>query len=203
MQYVEIRSLDINPFSPFGISLEQLRWIEVLFVYCLLSDESLIDRKEREEIDINEHEVSHQGRKPGLFLRKKGESVSLSQWAQEIFTDLEKIAECMDSVNARDEYTKAIQHFAPCVDSVDETFSAKMLNEMRNKQLSYYEYIESLGKEYCQFYSNRKNLDDVDNRIVQEVARSISKQQTIEQSDTVDFTTFLKDYFTTSYKEGG
>ena len=201
VQYVEIRSIDINPFSPFGISLEQLRLIEVLFVYCLLSDEALIDRKEREEIDINEHEVSHQGRKPGLFLRKKGESVSLSQWAREIFIDLEKIAECMDGANSKNEYANAIQHFMSCVDSVDETLSAKMLRSMKDKKLSYYEYIESLGKEYCHFYSGKKNLDDVDSRIVQEVARSLSKQQTIEQSDTVDFTTFLNDYFSTSYSE--
>ena len=202
VQYVEIRSMDINPFSPFGISLEQLRFIEVLFTYCLLSDEEIIDRKEREEIDINEHEVSHQGRKPELFLRKKGESLSLSQWAQEIFADLKNVASCMDTNSQENRYAQAVEQFMPCVHSVEETFSAKLLRNMKDKQLSYYEYIESLGKEYCKFYSNKNNLENVDERIVEEVARSLAKQKEIELADNIDFTTFLEEYFSTSYDAG-
>ena len=200
IQYVEIRSLDINPFSPFGISIEQLRFLEVLFVYCLLSEDELIDRREREEIDINAHEVSHQGRKPDLYLRKKGESVSLREWTQHIFEDLEKVAGCIDQNSDENHYQNAVKQFAPYIHSVEETFSAQLLSAMKDGGLSYYEYIESLGKQYCQFYSNKNNLAKVDERIVQEVSKSIAKQQALELADEVDFTTFLNDYFSTSYQ---
>ena len=197
VQYVEIRSLDINPFSPFGISLEQIKFIEVLFVYCLLVNDDLIDRNEREEIDINAHEVSHQGRKPDLFLRRKGKSISVQAWLRDIFSDLEKIAECMDKSQPVNAYTQAIHAFAPGVDSVEETFSAKILNAMRDNKQSYYEYIEGLGKQYCQFYSNNDHLGDVENRISEQVTQSIAKQKSLEEADGVDFTTFLTDYFST------
>ena len=197
VQYVEIRSMDINPFSPFGISIEQLRFIEVLFVYCLLADDALIDRKEREEIDINAHEVSHLGRKPDLYLRKKGKSISVQAWLQEIFTDLEKVAECMDSNKPDKTYTQAINEFASAVNSVDETFSAKILQAMRENKLSYYEYIESVGKQYCQYYSKNKHLGNIDARISQEVDKSLARQKELEETDTIDFTTFLKNYFST------
>ncbi len=198
IQYVEIRSLDINPFSPFGISIDQLRFIELLFMYCLLSDDSLIDRKEREEIDINEHEVSHQGRKPDLYLRQKGESISLQTWATNIFEDLYKVADCMDEQNENNDYMDTIKQYTLCLTSVDETFSAKMLNEMRDNKMSYYDYIESLGKKYCKFYSNNNNLD-IDSRIQPEVESSLKKQKDLELNEKVEFSEFLKDYFSKQY----
>ena len=195
VQYVEIRSLDLNPFSPFGVSIEQLRFIDVLFVYCLLGDESLIDRKEREEIDINAYEVSHLGRKPDLFLRKKGQSVSLQDWGREIFAGLIQIAESMDKNNENNLFAQSVNKYYLSVESIDQTYSARILNAMRENGLSYYQYIESLGKQYCQFYSSNKKCEISANEISQAVEKSLQRQKELEESDKKDFTTFLNEYF--------
>ncbi|MFK7794051.1 MAG: glutamate--cysteine ligase [Gammaproteobacteria bacterium] len=195
VQYVEIRSLDLNPFSPFGVSIEQLRFIEILFVYCLLGDDSLIDRKEREEIDINAHEVSHHGRNPELHLRKKGKSISLQEWCGEIFAGLLKIAECMDKNSGNNLFVQSINQFYTSVESVEETFSAKILSAMRDNNLSYYQYIESLGKQYCQFYSSSEKCEKTSSDILKAVEESLREQKELEKSDNKNFTEFLEDYF--------
>jgi len=195
VQYVEIRSLDLNPFSPFGVSIEQLRFIEVLFVYCLLGDESLIDRKQREEIDINAYEVSHLGRKPDLYLRKNGESVSLREWASEIFTGLLQIAECMDKNNGNNLFVQSINQFYSSVESVEKTFSARILGAMRDNSLSYYQYIEGLGKQYCQFYLCSERCEQTSNDISKAVETSLHEQKQLEDSDNKSFSSFLEDYF--------
>ena len=195
VQYVEIRSLDLNPFSPFGLSLEQLRFMQVLFVYCLLGDDSLIDRDEREEIDINAYEVSHNGRKPDLYLRNKGESVLLQDWCKEIFSGLMKIAQCMDGNGDDNLFVQSIKQFGPGVESVEETFSAKILSAMRDNGMSYYQYIESLGKQYCEFYSQNKKCPQTSNDISKAVETSLHEQKKLEESDDMNFESFLQDYF--------
>lgn len=197
VQYVEIRSLDLNPFSPFGLTLEQLRFFEVLFVYCLLADESIINRKEREEIDINEYEVSHHGRKANLYLRNQGESIALKTLGKEIFVGLISVANVMDICG--EEYTRAVQQFSPALDSVEDTFSAQVLSAMHDNNYSYYEYIESLGKQYCEYFANNEKCETTACVISDQVERSIMRQKELEDSDEKDFDTFLKDYFATQY----
>ena len=195
VQYVEIRSLDLNPFSPNGLSIEQLRFLEVLFIYCLLSDDRLIDRTEREEIDINEYEVAHHGRRPGLQLRRCGSTISLHQWCQEIFEGLELISEHMDSIKGNQNYAQAIKKFKPCVDDADNTLSAQLLTAMQQEGLSYCDFVTSLEQKYCQCCS-KDNLDlQVKARFDREVERSIQAQRQLEQDTQTEFDIFLAEYF--------
>ena len=195
VQYVEIRSLDINPFAPNGLSIEQLRLLEVLFIYCLLAGEQLIDRTEREEIDINEYEVAHHGRRPGLQLRRRGSNISLQTWCREIFTGLELIAEQMDRSSSQSEYTSAIAHFRPSIEDIDCTLSAQLLTAMQQDRLSYYEFVTLLEQQYCQCCATVKLDPQVKLRFDKEVERSIQAQLALEENKQQDFDSFLAQYF--------
>ena len=197
VSYVEIRSLDINPYSPFGISIEQLHFIEILFLYCLLGNEDIIDRTEREEIDINSHEVSHYGRRLGLHLRRRGESVPLQVWANEIFEDLLMLAELVDRNANHAYYTNAIKQFHVCVDSIEHTISARILAEMHENKCSYYEFVENLGKRYCKLLSAAEPARQA--QFVEAVEKSIIDQKDIEANDQQNFDEFLQAYFAQTY----
>ena len=197
VQYVEIRSLDLNPFSPYGMTIEQLRFFEVMFVYCLLGDDNLIDRKEREEIDINQYEVTHHGRKENLYLRNKGESVLLSELAEKHMSGFLEVAEVMDGDNTN--YVDAVKQFYPAVQSVNNTLSAKVLSDMRDNKQSYYEFVEGLAKQYCDFFAKQERCETTACVIADEVERSILHQKEMEDSNEKDFDTFLRDYFATCY----
>ena len=198
VSYVEIRSLDINPYSPFGISIEQLHFIEILFIYCLLGNEDIIDRSEREEIDINSHEVSHFGRRLGLQLRQQGKSVPLQDWANEIFEDLLLVAELVEKQCDGTYYTNAIKQFQVCIDSIEHTISARILADMHEKKCSYYQFVEDLGKQYCKHFSvgepkGKENFAEV-------ARKSFIDQKVIEVNDDQNFDDFLKAYFAQTYE---
>lgn len=197
VQYVEIRSLDLNPFSPYGLTIEQLRFFEVMFMYCLLADDGLIDRKEREEIDINQYEVTHHGRKSDLFLRSNGESVALQDLAKDIFAGLIDVAETMDQDESV--YVDAVKEFYPAVESIENTLSAQVLSSMQQNKLSYYQYIESMGIEYCEYFAKQEKCETTACVISDEVERSIHRQKELEDSDVKGFDKFLEDYFATTY----
>ncbi len=202
VQYVEIRSLDLNPFSRHGLNIDQLRFMEVLFIYCLLGKNELIDRREREEIDINEYEVAHHGRNPGLHLRRMGESISLKQWCKEIFLGLELIAEQIDSSQGTNYYTRAISEFAPCVGNIEATISSKLLAAMRKDKVSYYELVAQLAQQYCAVYSRNNCDSEVMLQLRAEVQKSLELQDALEHDCEQDFDSFLEQYFSQSYKLG-
>ncbi|MCB5626233.1 glutamate--cysteine ligase, partial [Bifidobacterium animalis] len=38
IEYIEVRSLDINPFSPIGVDEQQVRFLDLFMVWCALAD---------------------------------------------------------------------------------------------------------------------------------------------------------------------
>ena len=139
--------------------------------------------------------MSHHGRKPDLYLRKKGESISLREWSKSIFADMYLIAEYMDSKNGADLYVQSINKYSSSIESIEQTLSAKILDAMRDNKMSYYQYIESLSKKYCQFYSKNEKCQQISEKITRAVETSLQEQKKIEESDTKDFAKFLEDYF--------
>jgi glutamate--cysteine ligase len=61
IRYVELRSLDVNAYHPLGIDEDQVRFLHLFMLYCLLRNSSLIDAEERREIDRNLLWVAHRG----------------------------------------------------------------------------------------------------------------------------------------------
>ena len=195
VQYVEIRSLDLNPFSPYGISIEQLRFFEVLFIHCLFGDDKLIDRREREEIDINEYEVAHHGRRKNLQLRRQGKNISLIDWCKEIFAGLKLIAEHMDKASASKYYSEAVEKFESSSNDIEQTLSAQMLATMDQQKYSYYDYVASLGEQYCNCNTRGELNSDVKEEFDKEVKKSRHKQLALERDTLLDFDAFLEEYF--------
>ena len=77
IQYVEIRSLDLNLADPVGINQNTMRFMEAFLVYCLLSDSPPMSDDEYGEILRNHTETAKRGRDPELALERNGNNVSL------------------------------------------------------------------------------------------------------------------------------
>jgi glutamate--cysteine ligase len=74
VEYVEVRTLDLNPTDPVGINQGQMRFIEALLIFCLLADSPPIDAVEQQEIDRRDLAIAREGRRPGLKVAAGGRS---------------------------------------------------------------------------------------------------------------------------------
>lgn len=192
VRYVEIRSMDINPFSAIGIDQAQLDFVEVLFMYCLLGDDAIISETEQEEIDFNEYEVAHHGRKPDLHLRRAGESIPINEWAEELFIELQLVADLMGDKTLQ--YQASLAVFADAILDQQQTLSAKMLQQMQQSKLSFYDFIATMGKQYCDQFSEMSDAD-LQKNFSYLAEQSMTEQQQIERADKVSFSDFLTAYF--------
>ncbi|MCH9613570.1 MAG: Glutathione biosynthesis bifunctional protein GshAB [Chlamydiia bacterium] len=62
--YVEVRALDINPFSPVGVTIDQLHFLKTFLTYCLLKESPLLNKNAQYELCKTQDIVATDGRNP-------------------------------------------------------------------------------------------------------------------------------------------
>ncbi|MFJ7737704.1 bifunctional glutamate--cysteine ligase GshA/glutathione synthetase GshB [Lysinibacillus sp. NPDC097287] len=87
IEYLEIRTIDINPFVKSGLSVEDLNFIHLFLLYCLEKDELIYDNWQLES-EQNSKKVSIEGQNLQLTLLQNGSAISLQNWGIEIIHDL-------------------------------------------------------------------------------------------------------------------
>lgn len=195
VRYIELRSIDVNAYDPFGVNSEQLYFLEALMLFCLLNDSPYINPVEREEIDNNEMNVALRGREPGLQLDRNGAKIGLQEWAAQIFDALEPIGDMLDRVNQLPLYSQSIRNLRKLVDDPDKTPSARMLAEMRSKQEGFYAFARRQSISYNQYFNRLVISKDREDMLNNLSVASLQKQKEIETSDSLAFDDFLAAYF--------
>jgi len=196
--YIELRSLDVNVFEPLGISETQMNFLEVLMLYCLIQDSPSISNTEQKEIDTNQSAVAHHGRTPGLELQRGSQTILLSQWATELFNQMQDLARIMDNGLTGKPYSTALDTYLPSIQNPDLTPSARILAEMIEREEPFFPYSMRYAQQHAEYFRSRP-LNDSKKRFFSDTARkSLDDQRQLEESDSLEFGEFLKRYFAES-----
>ena len=195
VRYVEIRSIDVNAFDPLGINQEQLYFLEIFVLFCLLQDSPVLTANEVNEIDMNLVQVAHMGREPGIRLTQNDEAIELKQWAGELLTAMQGVAGLLDRSHKVSSYTESLGVQYACVLDPDRTTSARMLQEMREHGEGFFHFARRMSMQHYQYFKSL-NLSADRKRLFEAAARdSIAEQRCIEAENSIGFDEFLKRYF--------
>ncbi|MGW8367527.1 MAG: glutamate--cysteine ligase, partial [Gammaproteobacteria bacterium] len=144
IEYVEARTLDINPFALSGVDAWQARFMECLLIYCLLSDSAPISADEQEEINERELTVAWEGRRPGLTLVRQRERIGLAQWGLEIVDALMHIAPLLDEQDGL--YSAAVAEARAQIIDPERTLSAQVLDRLVSDKLSFFDFAYAIAE---------------------------------------------------------
>ena len=195
VQYVELRSLDVNAFHPLGIDEDQLHFLEALMLYGLFQDSPAIGADERREIDANEMIVAHRGREPGLALQRRGRELPLKAWALEVCDDLQALCAVLDRDEDGDPYQDSLARQRAAIEDPALTPSASMLADMRRHRESFFAFARRMSRQHRRYFLDLPRDATAEARLAAEAAASRQRQQAIEDADDRDFDTYLADYF--------
>lgn len=198
VQYVEVRSLDVNAFDPLGVNESQLRFMEALLIYCLIKESPTFDEQDKKNIDKNMISVAHEGRKPGLLLDRNGQSIVLKDWAQEICHELEPICEYLDRSEDNNSYMHSLDFQQILVEDPERTPSARMLKEMRNTGESFFGFAKRMSLQHEKYFRSTVIAEGKLRQFQQLATQSLADQQSIEESDTGSFEEYLSRYYNSS-----
>jgi glutamate--cysteine ligase len=127
IEYLEIRSIDLNPYSDTGITVEDIQFLELVSLYCALSDSPLIDDIESSHIKENIRRSSESGQNCNFicsFNGKKGE-----ESAKKLTADfLDKLRVFAEQIEATGNKEKMFKEF---FNRNEVTLSTRFINDVK------------------------------------------------------------------------
>lgn len=94
IEYIEIRTLDINPFYQCGLVRHDMKFLHLFLIYSLIKDES--DYADwQKEAKINEENTAESAYVESMRLIKDGEEITLKEWASEIINEMYGMCEVL------------------------------------------------------------------------------------------------------------
>jgi len=200
VEYIEVRALDVNPFSDTGIDIEQIHFLDIFLTYCAFVDNEELNCSDQQFHEDNMNDVVMRGRDPELLLSDancQGDVTlkSVKQWGNELFDEMAKVATLLDNAYQTDNYSQSIMRERAKINDATLTPSAQILTTILDEEQSLSQFLlnkasgyreQSLARDY-QFYSEQFFLDETE--------KSHQAQRDIEASDTLNFDDFLANYF--------
>ena len=116
IEYVEIRTLDINPFYQCGLVRHDMKFLHLFLIYSLIKDES--DYPDwQSEAKVNEENTAEGAYDESMRLLRDGQKITLKSWASEIINEMYGMCEVL---------------------GIDEAHTLNlMLNRIANPELTY------------------------------------------------------------------
>jgi len=142
VRYIEVRVLDLNPFTPLGITPTQSAFMDVFLTYCALGSDRPLDKPSFLNAKANFKQVVCRGRAPECLLNLENKNIEFKAAAEGLFSKLLELAQVMDlSIGAgSNEFSSAIRGEKIKIDDVSQTPSAQILACMQDRNLSHQEF---------------------------------------------------------------
>lgn len=195
VEYIEVRALDVNPFSPVGISSEQMHFLDVFLLFCLLQDSPALTAEQQTVTEQNLKKVVAEGRRNNLEIIDNGQPRLMLDWAEELFAEMMPVAQYLDNAYSDERHSKALKHFYMGLLDPAQTFSGQLLNKLVAKQQDNGSFMLRLSAQYRQQLLQDQYQYYTAEQFAAAAAESLVKQAEIEQQDNVSFEQYIAQYY--------
>ncbi len=194
VEYVEVRCLDINPYTPLGADAEQAHLLHVFLWHCLLADSPPIDDDECARISENLRRTVYRGREPGLQLLTASSTESLADLAHGLLDQMETVGAALDSGgdSAAGESIRAMRTRAS---HPETTPSGRVVEDMRRLNISHVEFGMDASRRYADELRAASPAPAQRAQWQAEVEQSLAAQADLEADTSTTFEEYLAAYF--------
>ena len=195
IEYVEVRCVDVSPFSPVGLDAGQIRFLDTFLLYCLLEQSPACNETEQACQAANLEAVVNRGREPGLQLDTATGKAPMADCANSLFADLLQVAQLQDTASGTSAYTASTQGQHAKIADPELTPSARILREMREQDLPFFRLAMAYSTQWASYFRERKLAAELQAAFEAETIRSLQAQSDIEAADKISFEEYLANYF--------
>ncbi|MBV7433521.1 glutamate--cysteine ligase [Cardiobacteriaceae bacterium TAE3-ERU3] len=147
--YVELRLLDVNPYDPCGVSIEQLHFLEVFMLHSFLSDSPPFTHADWNELNSNRLRTACCGVN-GITLYDQRNPRSSSEWATALLDAMQPIAEQLDQQNTGSAYSDSIATLRQQIEH-NQRMPQRVQAELA--QTPFIEWAQALTEQHSQYLS--------------------------------------------------
>lgn len=195
VEYIEVRSLDVNPFSAIGITEQQMRFLDVFLLFCLLRPSPSLSKAEQTVTEQNLKKVVLEGRNPSLELLDEGMPRLMQDWAEELFAELMPLAQWFDQQFDTESYQTSVREAYLALLDPSKTISGQVLATLTSQQMDHQTFNLQLAAMYRQQWQQGEYHYYSEAEFGTMARDSLAQQHAIEVSDSVSFSDYLQQYF--------
>jgi len=195
VQYIEVRCLDIDPYSPIGISAQTSRFMDAFLLFCAVEPSAYFPnngfcRDSHHNFGI----VAREGRKPGLALISQNKPIGLREWGLQLLDRMAPYAQLLDQAHGGDLHQQAVQAQRPKLEDTGQTPSATLLRQLRDEGIGFHEFTLRQSRRHRDTLLAAP-LDEARRLALKETAaQSLREQARLEQNDTESFDDYVARY---------
>tara|TARA_B110000495_G_C22948716_1_gene555498 strand:+ start:38 stop:1150 length:1113 start_codon:yes stop_codon:yes gene_type:complete len=186
IEYIELRGVDVNPFVPEGISINNIKVLDLFLMHSLISESPLISDEESDAIRSNQMKMVQGGRSDEVKLNKAGSSLSLSKIRKNFHEELRLLATAMDDYSPG--YSEALHQEI----NKEESLSQKIMNEMKENNMTFQEYGLSQSKKIASNFNQRSKVDL--SAFVEAAKISLKELKILEETSSMDINKYVELY---------
>src|SRR5690606_38129748 len=188
VEYIEVRCLDIDPWSPVGIRAETCRFLDAFLLFCAAEESPFFPGNGHCAVSqSNFSTVVREGRKPGLMLQRGDEDISLRDWGEELIARIQPYAELLDEAHGHKRHVSALEQQLSKVRNTELTPSAKVLHAMREGNTSFHNCMLQVSQNHHETLATGPLDPELLQRYLDEAQTSLGEQRQMEASDSESF----------------
>ncbi|MEY2862300.1 MAG: hypothetical protein RLY58_7 [Pseudomonadota bacterium] len=191
--YVELRAVDIDPYSDIGIRLETACFLEVLALSALLAPSPELYFAEEERIARNQSRVVDDGRRVDLCLETATGEQLFTDWAAAQLNAMQHAAVLLDHAYGSTDYRAALAFMQQRLADPALTLSAQVLADTQLAAGSW-RMGHELAVEHAATLLQYPVSPELRQHFEQLAIQSRHDQAHIEQSDRVSFAQYVSAY---------
>lgn len=195
VEYIEVRALDLNPFSEIGVDQSQIAFIDSFLLACLFARSEPINLRETGEYQENFRGVVRKGRHPDLCLTINNHCVPLKQFASQLLSQIKVYSQVLDSAYETTDHVEVIEQLFEQLDNLDTTFSGRIVKEIESRQDGFFPFAMEISQKNKYYFSQNLLSESLLNDYQKDAEKSHAKKEQIEASDHLSFEEFLTSYY--------
>ena len=202
VDYLEIRSLDLDPFSTTRVSLDNLHFLELILISCFFEESPLFDNDQLDIVLENHDRVILWGRKKGLkLIQTDRDEINFKTWALDLLNKLYDLALLLDQAEEASVFVQALEQQINKVENPDLTPSGKILQMMRSNRQSFLDFHLELAHRHKEILGNRVLSNTFLAEMKKLGIKSIEEQRQLEADEEKSFEEFLEEYLSSNRTE--
>lgn len=195
VEYIEVRALDINPFSPIGLDQSQIAFLDSFLLCSLFAESDPITSREMGENTNNFDRVVMNGRHPDLCLTVRNSCVPIKELAEKILQEIAPFAKLLDTSYDTTEHSQVIEQLLGQLDNLDNTFSGRIVKDIESRDGGFFSYAMDISSKHRQqFLDNPLQGDRLEHYALVAKQSHQTKAQ-VEKDDKISFEEFLQAYY--------
>ncbi|MBV1910775.1 MAG: glutamate--cysteine ligase [Kangiellaceae bacterium] len=195
IEYIEVRALDINPFSPIGLDSSQIAFLDSFLLCSLFAKSEPISAREMGENTDNFDRVVLKGRHPDLCITVENNCVPLAEIADDILQEIMPFAEMLDQSYSSTEHSTVIETLRLQLTNLDETYSGRIVKEIEEKRQGFFPYAMALSEQHKKEFVENPLPQDKLKDYMKVAENSHQKTIDVEAIDQISFEAFLDNYY--------